>query len=183
MFYRVERTFERIAEVLLYLGALAITVMMLNISVDVMSRGILGEALPGTVELVSSWYMVGFAFLPLAHIQASRAQVKVELFTQNMAERWVAGFDAVAMLLSALYLAALSWTATEQALRYTRIGETWDAMFFEIHVWPTRWFIPAGCGIAAVIAALQLVDDVRLMSTGRRARDAWDHIDESGLNV
>src|SRR3546814_9847490 len=45
------------------------------------------QPLAGTIEVVSNWYMVGVAFLPLAYVQWHREHLIVELFTQNSSDR------------------------------------------------------------------------------------------------
>ena len=69
--FSLKRVLSRLATWLMYMGGIGIVAMMLNVVADVTMRTVLNVALPGTIELVSSWYMVAFAFLPLAHIQAA----------------------------------------------------------------------------------------------------------------
>ena len=64
-------------------------------------------------------------------------------------------FDVAGLFVLACLYFTISWMSAVQAARYTRIGETWDAMFFEIYVWPTRWFVTVATALAGIIAVVQ----------------------------
>ena len=48
------------------IGVLAVTLMMLHITADVVVRNLFGIALPGTIAAVSNFYMLVVAFLLMA---------------------------------------------------------------------------------------------------------------------
>ena len=176
---RIERLLDRLAWLLLIAAAVAILAMMLNITADILGKLLFHRPVIGTLELVSSWYMVAVTFLPLAHVYATRSNIVVELFTQNLAAGPRTALDALGAALGGLYLGLLTWKGAEQAWYQTQRGEVADATFFEIPVWPTRWFLVAGCGVAALIAICQMLDDARFAATGRR----WDERDAHRLSL
>src|SRR5690606_32424759 len=53
--------------------------MMLHVCADILWRIFAGSSLPATVEIVSYYYMVLVAFLPLAWVERKRAMIAVEL--------------------------------------------------------------------------------------------------------
>ncbi len=154
----IERFLQRISGVLLFLGGLVILLMTLHVTADVLLKVAFNYPIIGTLELVTYVYMVSCIFLPLAHVQADRSLIKVELFTQNMSVANIARLDILGSLATALYLGLIAWWGGVQAIGKTRIGETVDATYFELPIWPMRWLLVVCCGLAALIALLQAFD-------------------------
>ncbi len=59
------------------IAAAGALVMMLHICAEVVSRNLFGAPIPATVEIVSQYYMVVPAFLPLALLERRRGMVSV----------------------------------------------------------------------------------------------------------
>ena len=164
----VARLLSRLAAIFLWAGAIAVLAMMLHVSADVLMKVALNQPIMGTLEIVSFVYMVGCTFLPLAHVQRSRNLIIVEVFTQKLAPEKNLRFDIAAAVLTVAYLLLLAIMGAVVALAKTEIGEAQDATYFDLPVWPMRWVFCASCGLAALIALYQLIDDFRLARFGRR---------------
>lgn len=141
-----ERALGRLSDLLVAVACLAVILMMVQITADVAFKYLLHMPIVGTTEIISAYYMPAAIFLPLAAVEAQRRHIMVTLFTQGLGERAVAGFDAFASLLGVVYAGILTWSTTASAILQTSQRESWDATFFEIPVWPTRWFLPLGAG-------------------------------------
>lgn len=159
---------SRLADIFLWAGAIAVLAMMVHVSADVIMKVALNQPIMGTLEIVSFIYMVGCTFLPLAHVQLARTLIIVEVFTQNLAPEKNLRIDIAAAVLTVAYLLLLAIMGAVVALAKTRIGEAQDATYFDLPVWPMRWVFCASCGLAALIALYQLIDDFRLARFGRR---------------
>ena len=166
----IERLLQRVSGVMLFLGAMAILLMTFHVTADVLFKISLNYPIVGTLEVVTYFYMVACIFLPLAAVQASRSLISVELFTQNLSPANIGRLDAFGALLTALYLGLIAWWGGVQALGKTRIGETVDATYFELPIWPMRWLLVLCCGVAALIALLQAVDRRGRTSSGAAAK-------------
>jgi hypothetical protein len=59
-----------VSNLLLAIGAAIITLMALHVIADVSCRYLLNQPLPGTIEIVSLYYMVAVIYLPLAYVQS-----------------------------------------------------------------------------------------------------------------
>ena len=164
----VARLLSRLAAIFLWAGAVAVLAMMLHVSADVIMKVALNQPIMGTLEIVSFVYMVGCTFLPLAHVQLSRDLIIVEVFTQKLAPEKNLRFDIAAAVLTVAYLLLLAIMGAVVAVAKTEIGEAQDATYFDLPVWPMRWVFCASCGLAALIAVYQLIDDFRLARFGRR---------------
>jgi TRAP-type C4-dicarboxylate transport system permease small subunit len=159
---------SRLADIFLWAGAVAVLAMMVHVSADVIMKVALNQPIMGTLEIVSFIYMVGCTFLPLAHVQLSRTLIIVEVFTQRLPPEKNLRLDIAAAVLTVAYLLLLAIMGSVVALAKTEIGEAQDATYFDLPVWPMRWVFCASCGLAALIALFQLIDDFRLARFGRR---------------
>jgi TRAP-type C4-dicarboxylate transport system permease small subunit len=164
----VARALSLLADIFLWAGAIAVLAMMVHVTADVLMKVALNQPIMGTLEIVSFVYMVGCTFLPLAHVQLSRTLIIVEVFTQNLAPEKNLRFDIGAAVLTVAYLSLLAIMGAVVAVAKTGIGEAQDATYFDLPVWPMRWVFCISCGLAALIALYQLVDDFRLARFGRR---------------
>ena len=164
----VANVLSRFADIFLWAGAVAVLAMMVHVSADVIMKVTLNQPIMGTLEIVSFVYMVGCTFLPLAHVQLSRTLIIVEVFTQNLPPEKNLRLDIGAAVLTVAYLLLLAIMGLVVALAKTEIGEAQDATYFDLPVWPMRWVFCASCGLAALIALYQLIDDFRLARFGRR---------------
>ena len=164
----VARVLSLLADIFLWAGAIAVLAMMLHVTADVLMKVALNQPIMGTLEIVSFVYMVGCTFLPLAHVQLSRTLIIVEVFTQNLAPEKNLRFDIGAAVLTVAYLSLLAIMGAVVAVAKTGIGEAQDATYFDLPVWPMRWVFCISCGLAALIALYQLIDDFRLARFGRR---------------
>lgn len=164
----VARVLSVLADIFLWAGAIAVLAMMVHVTADVLMKVALNQPIMGTLEIVSFVYMVGCTFLPLAHVQLSRTLIIVEVFTQNLAPEKNLRFDIGAAVLTVAYLSLLAVMGAVVAVAKTGIGEAQDATYFDLPVWPMRWVFCISCGLAALIALYQLIDDFRLARFGRR---------------
>lgn len=163
----VERLLQRLSDFALWVGAVAIVAMMVHVSADVLFKITINWPIAGTLEIVSFVYMVACIFLPLPHVQMSRSFIVVELFTQNLSSRSLLRLDMMLAPLSIFYLGILSVMALGRAWDKTRLGETQDATYFELPVWPMRWVFALACTLACLIAIYQMLDDIQRWRTGR----------------
>ena len=165
--HALERWLDRLAGMLMWLGGVAIVLMMVQIMVEVVLRSLFKTTIPGTEETVSAYYMIGCAFLPLAWVQRERAHVKVEVFTLWMSPRVAAAFDAGVMLLCAAATAVFAWAAAGKAIAMTAAGEILIGAA-DVVVWPSRWIVPVGLAAMALQMVVQAFADLA-WARGRRA--------------
>ena len=158
---------DRTTGALLMLGGVAVTLMMLQIGADIIGKYVFNTPVPATLEIVAWYYMIAAIYLPIAYVQFHRKHLTVELFTQNLPPRkmaWVEGFTSV---LSFAYVGTLFVLALHSAIEETRLGEAQDATFFDLPVWPSRWFLPIPLFFMLVVIIVQGWNDFRFAITGQ----------------
>ena len=146
---------EKAAGLFVKLGCVLVGLMAFHVVLDVTGRYIFNAPLPGTVEFVSHYYMVGVIFLPLAYVQSRAGHFAAEIFTQGLPRHALLIIEAVGTLVTALLLAFLAWRTAAYALEFTQVRESVQTAYFTIPTWPSRWFVPLGLGLMALYALVQ----------------------------
>jgi len=124
----------------------------------VVTRPFLARPLPGTTLIVSDYYMVACAFLPLAYAQAMDGHISMDAaahLAPRRAQYHMAGF---ALLIAVAVFALLTWTATQDALTKYRINSFSIEFGTRIPTWPSYFLLPAGCALMTLISALRLLE-------------------------
>lgn len=144
------------ASLLGWVGGAALLLMMLHITADVTARYLFNSPLHGTVEIVPTYYMVATVFLPLALIEKMNGHISVELISQHLPRRAQEIQIGVVALLSAAYFAAFTWQTWGDALKKFAVKEV-SLGSIAITVWPTRFYVPIGCGLIALMLVFKAI--------------------------
>ena len=163
----LDRLTGQASDGLVFLGAVAMVLMVLHVVADVCGRFFFNHPLPGTLETVTIYYMVMVTVLPFSYVNRTQGQIVVELFTQKLSPRNISGLNALVGLLTLLFMVVLTWKTGQEAIYKTAIGEVRETGDTTILAWPTRWFLPAGMGVMAFAVALRIIADARAF-LGRR---------------
>ena len=162
---------NRISSAVASLAGLALIMMMVQVTLDVVLKNLFNSPIPTTLETVTSYYMVAVVYLPLGIVSRDRAHIEVELFTQHLSERRLAWVKALAGVLVALYVGAMVYRGAVEAIHMTTIRESWGTALWDMYVWPSRWFVPIGCAVMVIHVVLQVIEDLGFAITGRRLID------------
>ena len=148
---------RRIDRLVLTVAGIALVLMMVHISIDVVANLLLGAPVPLTNATVTEYYMIAVAFLPLAAGEYRGAHIGVDLIVNHMppaVRRWLDHF--VQTLCFALYLALATqaWQLAQQKL-------AGNAFMMEqttrVSTWPSYFIVPTGFGLIALLIGLRLV--------------------------
>lgn len=139
------------------LGALIIFIMMVHICADVAVRYFSSTPLIGTLEIVSSYYMIAITFLPLGLVELKGEQVFVEVFTQRLPQKYRDRMDFVARVATALIFGAIAISCGLYAYDKMIRNEFQDLVYYDLPIWPSRWIICAGFALTSVAAACAVV--------------------------
>lgn len=145
-----------------WIGSVAIVLMMLHVVIDVFSRIAFNHPLDGTTEIVSRFYMVLVIFMPLAYVCHHEGHILVELFTKNLSRRNLARLEAAIGVVTFVYVAWFAWeTLVESYLSYEsqELAETADGF---MEVWPSRFVLPIGLGLMLIYTVYRFFEDVRI---------------------
>lgn len=165
-----------ISDRLLEIGGLLLLVMMFHVTLDVALKYLLNQPVPGTLEIVSYYYMVGAVFLPIAFVELTRGSVAVDLFYDRMPYvMQLACMVGVLGICTAVY-AGLAWITLGDALRSWRTGEVVMGPVTVV-VWPSRFVLPLSFGLGAIICLRHLF---RLFFNPTARRNLIGHHSDGG---
>lgn len=154
------RLTNHISYALAVVAALSLGLMMLHVTADVIGKYLFNSPIPGTAEVVASYYMVAAVFLPLAWVEVRDSSISVELLYglfPFMAKKMIL---AIASTLSAAFYGGLAWLSLAPALHAWRIGEVVEGAW-RVVVWPTKFLLPLGLALACLVMIIRLVEIVR----------------------
>lgn len=151
----LSRLLDAAANTTSVLAGVAVAAMMVQVTLDVALRHVLGAPLTGTLTIVSHYYMVIAAFVPLALAEQRDAHISVEFLTELFPARVRRHLAGLMILPTAAVAGLLAWRTFEAALRAYRTGEAQVAGFAQIPVWPAYFALPLGAGIMTAILLLR----------------------------
>ncbi|MDH3264251.1 MAG: TRAP transporter small permease [Paracoccaceae bacterium] len=157
----LERAADRVSQGLALIGAVGVVALLAHVGIDVVTRNLFGRPIPATNEIVSRYYMVLIAFLPLAWVERGRAMISVEVLDAVMSRPFRRVSDTAVAALAAVIYAAIAWVTWADAVKNWRIGSFVDVLGREVPVWPTYFLPPAGFLLAAAVTALRAVQVAR----------------------
>jgi TRAP-type C4-dicarboxylate transport system permease small subunit len=112
-----------VSKVLALLGGLVFIGLVLMSIVSIVGRKVASAPVPGDVELLQMCAAFASAsFFAWCHL--NHGDVKVDFFTQKLAERTVRKLDAFGSLLVAVFGAAVAWRSAAGALNLLEYQET-----------------------------------------------------------
>lgn len=146
----------RLSQALVSVCAIALALMMLQVTADVIGKYFFNAPIPGSAAIVSSYYMVAVVFLPLAWVEACNGSIVVELIyglSSKLLQRVMIALGALATM---LFYGLLAWVSWGPAMHAYEIGE-FTAGTWSVVIWPSRFLLPVGLGLGCVISMLQIV--------------------------
>lgn len=161
----ITRLLGRIIDVSTILGAVAVALMLAHITTDVVAKYILGVPMPGTITVVSNYYMIIVSFLPLAFAERRNEHISVEVLVEHFsmpAQRWL---NIATMLFSAILFGAMTWQSLIEANRAFRIGAFAIEHDAKLITWPAKYLLPLGCGMMTVTLLAKVVIALQKRST------------------
>ncbi len=145
---------DKINVVLAFFACIVLFLMMLNVAIDVLLQIVFGTPLPLTLEVVSYYYMLVVAFIPLAMVERKGGHIKVDLLVQFFPPMLQRLIDATMALAGAAFFGLVAWVTLQEALRRYEFGE-YVMGTYPMLVWPARFTLPIGLGLFALVLAIK----------------------------
>ncbi|TDK45672.1 TRAP transporter small permease subunit [Antarcticimicrobium luteum] len=140
-----------------WLAALALALMMVHITIDVIMRYLFSAPLTGTIEIVSAYYMVAVIAFPLAYVHFKDHHIRVELFTAGLSSHRQRQIDTAVEVLLFVMFTGIAVLSIEEAVAKTQAKEVWEAGQGLIQVWPARWSLAIGFSLMALVSFSRLL--------------------------
>lgn len=148
---------DRISQALALIGAIGLISLLLHVCAEVIARNLLGRPIPATNQIVSHYYMVLIAFLPLAWVERSRAMISVELIDGLLPAPIKRLSDILVALIACGIYAAIAWVTWGDFLKNFAVGSFVDVLGRRLPIWPTYVFPPVGFALAALVTGYRAI--------------------------
>lgn len=142
--------------ILSLIGALGIVAMILHITLDVVLRSALDTSIPATMELVTNYYMITLAILPLAWVEWRKHMIFVEIVGGVFGKSWVRYLDVLVAALSASIYIVLAVATWGKAVEQYEIGSYVMSLDFPMPIWPTYFVLPLAFSLAALVSLTKI---------------------------
>lgn len=147
----IGRLLARTINVTTWVGMIAILLMMVQITVDVAGKFLFNTPIPATISMVSSYYMVIAAFVPLALVETRNGHITVEVLTEFFPMRTQYHLYSWTYLLSAGVFGALAYRSWGEAGKAQNSGTFMVEHGIKIITWPSYYLLPIGAGLMTVV--------------------------------
>lgn len=155
--FAIGRLLARVTDFTLIVGLIAVGLMMIHITIDVAGKFILNEPVPATIALVSSYYMVVIAFLPIAYAETRNSHITVEVLTELFPMRVQRNLYSWSYALSALVYGLLTYRMWGEAVRAQSNGTFIMEQSTKLLVWPSYYLLPFGCGLMTLVLTYRFI--------------------------
>lgn len=138
------------------LGTISILLMVVHVTLDVILRSTLSVSVPATLEMVTRYYLITLALLPLAWVEWRKDMIAVEALESLMSPMLIRISDVLVSLLSAGVYSILMIATWAKAMEQLQIGSYVMSLNFPMPVWPTYFVLPLAFGLAAIVCLIRL---------------------------
>ena len=145
---------DRLEELLCYISALAVAVMMTITTLEVIVRGAFYTSVPGSYEYVSLLF-VYLIFLGLAFSQRRDAHIAIGIVYDRLPRKTRQIVQGIFLFVAFVFFAAITWTSAVSTWNNYVMGDTMLGAI-EIHTWWARAGVPAGCALFSLRFLTQL---------------------------
>jgi TRAP-type C4-dicarboxylate transport system permease small subunit len=143
---------DRLIRALGYLGGFAIAAMMVLIVGEVLSRALLGQSIPGALEIVGIFLSLA-VFLGFAPSEQAHQHVRVELLRDRLGPARRSTLDLLGSLAGFVVVAVVTWAVGVDAYSSFAIREVLPGAAWEVPVYPAK----IGAFIGFLAFGLQLL--------------------------
>ncbi|MGB3556313.1 MAG: TRAP transporter small permease subunit [Jannaschia sp.] len=149
------RVIDTISGLMMLVGGIALMAMMIHVTADVIGKFAFGAPVPVTLEMVSNYYMVAVVFLPFAAVERMNGNIHVDLIYAHLPRVAKRILDIVAYSFFAWLFWLLVSATWDVAIKKYVVGE-FIMGSYSIAIWPTRFLVPLGCGLALLLVLVKL---------------------------
>ena len=139
------------------LGGLALLIIMLLISTDVISRSVFGSSIDGVFEVVEILLAVSVC-LGFAYAGVEGAHVTVDFLVDKLGIKTQRKIDLVNHFFSVVLFALISWKSVEQSIVLKDTDST--TVLLELPIYPYLIVMAIGTGLLAIVYIFRFIDTI-----------------------
>ncbi|PIE23622.1 MAG: C4-dicarboxylate ABC transporter substrate-binding protein [Neptuniibacter caesariensis] len=160
---RADRLFFRFESVLNLAGGLAIFLLVLLATINVLGRWIFSSPVNGYVDWVEQ-AMAFIAFLGIAYTQRQGGHIRMDILIGHLRGRWLWFTELLTTILMFLVALVLVYGSYLHFWRAYSIGDS--SLDINLPTWPAKLIVPVALSILALRFALQIWGYLRAFKQG-----------------
>lgn len=141
----------------MWIAGLALMLMMVHISVDVVANLILGSPVPLTNATVTHYYMISVAYLPLMAGELRGAHISVDLVVNMMPATVRRYLDHLMQFVCMVVYGSLGVQAWQLAMEKLERDAFMMEQTSRVSTWPSYWIIPLGFALITLLLLMRLL--------------------------
>ncbi|MFB9149359.1 TRAP transporter small permease subunit [Roseovarius ramblicola] len=158
---RIDRIINALNTGFIVLASVALLLMMLHVTADVVARATGAVNLIGTLEIVSYYYMILLVMLPMGFVELRNEHIRVDLFVQMMPRSVQFVLYLLSGLLCLVFFAIMLRQSFLDAWNSSLRQETIMSNYI-FYIWPSRWALPIGFFGLLIAVLANMLKAVRL---------------------
>ncbi|MBU2359182.1 TRAP transporter small permease subunit [Loktanella sp. M215] len=149
------RLIDALSAALMIVASIALMLMMVHVTVDVVGKFVFHRPVPMTLEMVSNYYMVAVVFLPFAAVERMNGNIHVELIYALLPRVARRLLDLISYVLFAALLYLLTTSSWAVAVKKYNVGE-FIMGSYAVPIWPSRFLLPVGTALALALVVVRI---------------------------
>lgn len=145
----------KIGLVFAFMSGIAMLLMMLAGSIDIIGTNVFAQPLPAAFEFVATM-MVVVVFFALSLAQARKAHIRVEVLYQRMPPFLQFTVDVIQYLLTAVFFGLIAYFGWKAAALGFSQGE-YASGIVNFPIWPARFALAIGASLMALQCLIDLI--------------------------
>lgn len=153
----VDRLLERAIGLTSIIGSIAVGLMMVHITADVVGKFVFFSPVPATITMVSNYYMVVVAFLPLALAERRNSHISVEVLTELFPARVQHHINGLTYVLSGAVFSLLAYRGFTDAFKKQDMGSFIMEQGTKVLIWPGHYLLPIGAALMVLVLLFKFI--------------------------
>lgn len=148
---------RRLDRVLILIATIGLVAMMVHISLDILLSLILNSPIAITSAIVTNYYMIAVAFVPILAAEYRGSHISVNLATNRLPSAVRRPLETVVLAMTAGVYGLLTAQSWQQAFEKLAISAYVIEQTSKIYVWPSFFMLPAAFGAMTLLLVLKVV--------------------------
>jgi TRAP-type C4-dicarboxylate transport system permease small subunit len=144
----------RLELLLLYIGVIAVFIMMCLTAADAVARYVLNSPITGAYEITEKYLMVAVVFLGLSNAYRDGALIRVTFFVDRIPRSVQYFANHLAQLITIAYAVVLIVATIQQGIRV--LADQTELSTLPITVGPAHFMIPVGLAVMLVLLVMDI---------------------------
>ena len=142
-----------------FIGIMILLFLMFLTVGEVVGRYVFNHPVPGSYE-ISELMMIGVVFLALAHVQALKQHIRIDIIAPLLKPKIRLLLDLCAYLLGLFLFIIMAWQGVPWAWQSWSSGEYYVGLL-EVPLWPAKSLFVIGISLLCIRLFLHFIEDLR----------------------